>query len=138
MPTEQWFKENPKVSGYISKELDFALTEWMEANSIQKVSQALTIILKDYLLGSKISTVSQSDRIAALELKFESLEALMQPAMPCTSVMPKEPQSFPKASTEEHCHVCNAEGVGYTLMPSGYYLCPKHSESILNRLAAKH
>ena len=137
MPTEKWFKENPKVSGYISKELNSALTEWMELNDISKVSQALTIILNDYLLGSKVSTVSQSDRIAALEAKFESLEALMQPAMPCASVSPKEPQSFPKASTEERCHVCALWGIQYTLMPSGYHLCPKHSKNVLNRLAAK-
>ena len=49
MPTPEWFAENPKISAYISKDLDDALKAWMAENRIKKVSQALTTILEQHL-----------------------------------------------------------------------------------------
>ncbi|MCU0570081.1 MAG: hypothetical protein MUF49_26345 [Oculatellaceae cyanobacterium Prado106] len=72
MPTEEWFKENPKVSAYISKELNERLLVWMKQRGIKKVSQALTAILQEHLEGSQINAgvqSSQAERVAALEGK---------------------------------------------------------------------
>jgi hypothetical protein len=73
MPTEDWFKENPKVSAYISKELYEKLEEWMKGQNIRKVSQALTAILEQHLGIDQISPIVQSStdvgRIEALEGK---------------------------------------------------------------------
>lgn len=76
MPTDEWFKENPKVSAYISKELYERLEEWMSGQKIKKVSQALTQILEEYLglVQSSLPVVQNSsttdvERIEALEGK---------------------------------------------------------------------
>lgn len=73
MPTEEWFKENPKVSAYISPELNQQLLEWMKQRGIRKVSQGLTVILEEYLgvvqSSSLVQTVDDS-RITALEGKL--------------------------------------------------------------------
>lgn len=72
MPTNQWFQENPKVSAYIPKDLHQQLEDWMEDKGIKKVSQALTLILEEYLRvdqsSSKWST-SDLSRLEALEGK---------------------------------------------------------------------
>jgi uncharacterized coiled-coil protein SlyX len=71
MPTDEWFKENPKISAYISN-LNQKLSEWMK--SIKKVSQALTTILEEHQvkLNQNIES-SENDRLRIVEQKLESL-----------------------------------------------------------------
>jgi len=81
MPTDEWFKENPKVSAYIPQNLNEKLTEWMKGRSIKKVSQALTAILEEYLGVVQTEPITQpvrDDRLEALEQKFESLSRIVQ------------------------------------------------------------
>ena len=71
MPTEEWFKENPKISAYISKDLNQQLESWMGQNNIKKVSQALTQILEDYL---GVNQSRPSDQNEALSSQLELLK----------------------------------------------------------------
>jgi len=81
MPTDEWFKENPKVSAYIPQDLNEKLTEWMKGRSIKKVSQALTAILEEYLGVVQTEPITQpvrDDRLESLEQKVESLFKIVQ------------------------------------------------------------
>jgi hypothetical protein len=81
MPTDEWFKENPKVSAYIPQSLNEKLTDWMKGRSIKKVSQALTTILEEYLGVEQNKPNTQpirDDRLEALEQKLESLFQTVQ------------------------------------------------------------
>jgi hypothetical protein len=49
MPTEDWSKDNPKISAYISSDLYQKFEGWREEHNIKKVSQGLTRILEEYL-----------------------------------------------------------------------------------------
>jgi hypothetical protein len=76
MPTEEWFKENPKVSVYLSPNLHQLLTAWMEKNGIRKNTQALTTILEEYFGVNQSKPVKSnldSSRIELLEGKVDSL-----------------------------------------------------------------
>lgn len=77
MPTEEWFKENPKVSAYISPELNQRLLEWMKQRGIRKVSQGLTTILEEHLAVVQNSLVVQSfddGRLATVEGRVAAIE----------------------------------------------------------------
>lgn len=81
MPTDEWFRENPKVSAYIPKDLNEKLSNWMKGRSIKKVSQALTTILEEHLGVVQTEPITQpvrDDRLEALEQKFESLSQIVQ------------------------------------------------------------
>lgn len=85
MPTDEWFKENPKVSAYIPQDLNEKLLEWMKSRNIKKVSQALTAILQEYLgVAQKVVQTEpitqpvRDDRLEALEQKFEILSQMVQ------------------------------------------------------------
>ena len=82
MPTDEWFRENPKVSAYIPKELNEKLSDWMKGRNIKKVSQALTTILEEHLGVVQTKPITQpvrDDRLEALEQKFEKkFESLSQ------------------------------------------------------------
>ena len=82
MPTDEWFKENPKVSAYIPHDLYEKLSDWMKGRNIKKVSQALTAILEEYLgvvQNEPITQPVRDDRLEALEQKFEKkFESLSQ------------------------------------------------------------
>lgn len=87
MPTDEWFKENPKVSAYIPKELNEKLLEWMQSRNVKKVSQALTVILEEHLgVAQKVVQTEpptdtqpvEDDRIESLEQKFENLSQVVQ------------------------------------------------------------
>jgi hypothetical protein len=80
MPTEEWFKENPKVAAYLSKELHHLLEDWMERRGIKKVSQGLITILEEYLgvvqsssLQEKSTTYATIQQLEAFEVKLENL-----------------------------------------------------------------
>ena len=81
MPTDEWFKENPKISAYISPNLNEKLLEWMSNRGIKKVSQALTSILEVYLGVNQdrpIIESSENDRLRILEQKLENLSQEMR------------------------------------------------------------
>jgi len=107
MPTDEWFKENPKVSAYIPQNLNEKLTEWMKGRSIKKVSQALTAILEEYLGVVQTEPITQpvrDDRLEALEQKFESLSRIVQELRePIQASSPKVVQTelFPVEPVEE-------------------------------------
>ena len=73
MPTNEWFKENPKVSAYIPSSLYQRFEEWMKEKNIKKVSQALTQILEEHLgivqIESSVDYSPDNKRIEALEGK---------------------------------------------------------------------
>ncbi|MBW4422691.1 MAG: hypothetical protein KME13_26365 [Myxacorys californica WJT36-NPBG1] len=81
MTTDEWFKENLKVSAYIPQDLNEKLLEWMKGKNIQEVPQALRTVLEEYLGGVQtepnIGPV-RDDRLEALERKFESLSQVVQ------------------------------------------------------------
>ena len=107
MPTDEWFKENPKVSAYIPQDLNEKLTEWMKGRSIKKVSQALTAILEEYLGVVQTEPITQpvrDDRLEALEQKVESLFQIVQELRePIQASSPKVIQTelFPVEPIEE-------------------------------------
>ena len=95
MPTNEWFKENPKVSAYISSILYQRFEEWMKEKNIKKVSQALTQILEEHLGVVQTELTIQpsidDDRLesveanlAALSKKFEEMEAAIAAMQPQT------------------------------------------------------
>lgn len=82
MPSPEWFKENPKVSTYISRDLNQRLENWMREKNIKKVSQALTAILEEYLgvvqSNSKVVQYSvDTNRIEVLEERVNSIHLLL-------------------------------------------------------------
>lgn len=76
MPSQEWFKDNPKISAYISQDLNQRLEEWMRERHIRKVSQALTKILEEHLGVVQFSSIVQpaidSDRLDVLEGKSKA------------------------------------------------------------------
>ena len=79
MPTPEWFAENPKISAYISKDLDDALKAWMVENRIKKVSQALTTILEQHLGLAKAPQTAAGnyatlEQLQGLVVRVEALE----------------------------------------------------------------
>lgn len=91
MPSEEWFRENPKVSAYITRELHQKLESWMEKNGVKKVSQALTEILEAFLEPSKAD-----DQLAALERKFEDRFAALENRIATIDLAMAEVKSSPK------------------------------------------
>jgi len=85
VPTPEWFAENPKISAYISPEINDALKAWMEQNRVKKVSQALTTILEQHLglvdapkviTEGQYATLEQWQELAA---RVEALEKSSSP-----------------------------------------------------------
>jgi len=76
MPSQEWFKDNPKISAYISQDLNQRLEEWMKERNIRKMSQALTTILEEHLGVIQFSSIVQPainlDRLNALEGKLKA------------------------------------------------------------------
>ena len=79
MPTQDWFKANPKVSAYLSTELNQALQSWMKEHRIKKVSVGLTTILESFLgVNQDKLPVDQSsvslEQFQELQQRIETLE----------------------------------------------------------------
>ena len=107
MPTDEWFRENPKVSAYIPKELNEKLSDWMKGRSIKKVSQALTTILEEHLGVVQTKPITQpvrDDRLEAIEQELKSLRQIVQelrePAQ-ASSLKAVQTELFPVEATEE-------------------------------------
>lgn len=112
MPTDEWFKDNPKVSAYISSDLFQRLNEWMKKQGIKKTSQGLTRILEEHLGVIQVEPIQPAvddDRLgeleaklAALARKFEGMEdtiAALQP--PTESSLPVDQSSNSQLSILE-------------------------------------
>jgi hypothetical protein len=69
MPKKEWFEQNPKVSAYLSPELNTRLKEFMDERAITRTSQALSTILEEYF-GVTPGQTSQST-----EKRLKELEA---------------------------------------------------------------
>ena len=96
MPTKDWFKANPKVSAYLSIELNQALQSWMKEHRIKKVSVGLTTILESFLgVNQDKLPVDQSsvsiEQFQELEKRIETLERSIS----------KVDQSKPKVEPEK-------------------------------------
>lgn len=81
MPTDEWFRENPKVSAYIPKDLNEKLSDWMKDRNIKKVSQALTTILEEHLGVVQTEPITQlirDDRLEAIEQELKNLSQIVQ------------------------------------------------------------
>jgi hypothetical protein len=107
MPTEEWFKENPKISAYISPNLNQKLSEWMKSRNIKKVSQALTTILEEHLGIVQTEPITQpirDDRLEAIEQELKNLSQIVQelrePAQ-TSSLEVVQTELFPVEMTEE-------------------------------------
>ena len=82
MPTQDWFKANPKVSAYLSTELNQALQSWMKKHRIKKVSVGLTTILENFLgVNQDEPPVGQSsvslEQFQGLQKRIEALEQII-------------------------------------------------------------
>ena len=84
MPSNQWKKDNPKISGHIPKSLKDQLNQFIEEQGLSGVSEALRIILKSHFSKSKSSTSSQlSDKssqpvLNSIEERLKALETQIQ------------------------------------------------------------
>jgi hypothetical protein len=76
MPTDEWFKENPKISAYISPNLNQKLSEWMKSRNIKKgISSAYNHFRRaSWVVQTKPNIESsENDRLRIVEQKLESL-----------------------------------------------------------------
>ena len=84
MPSNQWKKDNPKISGHIPKSLKDQLNKFIEEQGLSGVSEALRIILKSHFSNSEFSTSSQllnkssQPVLNSIEERLKSLETQIQ------------------------------------------------------------
>lgn len=76
MPKKEWFEQNPKVSAYLSPELNTRLKEFMAEREITRTSQALSTILEEYF-GVTLGQNSQSteERLKRLEATVTTIQS---------------------------------------------------------------
>jgi hypothetical protein len=76
MPKKEWFEQNPKVSAYLSPELNTRLKEFMDEREITRTSQALSTILEEYF-GVTPGQTSQSteERLKGLEATITTIQS---------------------------------------------------------------
>jgi hypothetical protein len=76
MPKKEWFEQNPKVSAYLSPELNTRLKEFMSERGITRTSQALSSILEEYF-GVTPGQPSQSteERLKGLEASVTAIQS---------------------------------------------------------------
>lgn len=75
MPNKEWFEQNPKVSAYLSPELNTRLKEFMSEREITRTSQALTSILEEYFgVTSGQPSHSTEERLKGLEATVTTIQ----------------------------------------------------------------
>jgi len=104
--------KNPRIAGYVSKEVHAALHAFMAERGIDGVSSALNLILEEYLNCCPEPDASLSDRLCSAESKIEALEQELQGLREAIDVvrilrkMPKEEiptlSDFFKSAHEKH------------------------------------
>jgi hypothetical protein len=76
MPNKEWFEQNPKVSAYLSPELNTRLKEFMDEREITRTSQALSIILEEYFgVTPGQSSQSTEERLKGLEAAVTAIQS---------------------------------------------------------------
>jgi hypothetical protein len=91
MPSADWLAAHPKVQGYLTKETHTLLLRWMSDRHITRVSEAVGVILHEYLSGSPVpaSGSSPSPPLSkSLEQRLSAVEARLNPPV-IQSVIPK-------------------------------------------------
>ena len=79
MPTKEWFRENPKVTAYVSQSLYSKLDSYMKAEGIRKVSQALTVILEEkFSVRKPVNSSELQKEIDILKSKVDQIELLIK------------------------------------------------------------
>lgn len=82
MPTEDWLKQNPKVSAHIPQELYQQLQEFMEQRGITRTAEALKLIMGEYFNDRVDHTIAKSSplvdhsvdhKLTTIESKIDSL-----------------------------------------------------------------
>lgn len=75
MPKKEWFEQNPKVSAYLSPELNTRLRQFMDERGISRTSQALSVVLEEYFsLTPGQESSSTNERLASLEMAIAGLQ----------------------------------------------------------------
>jgi hypothetical protein len=75
MPKKEWFEQNPKVSAYLSPELNTRLRKFMDERGISRTSQALSVVLEEYFsLTPEQESSSTDKRLANLEMAIARLQ----------------------------------------------------------------
>ena len=90
MATDEWKKDNPKVSGHIPKELKAQLDQFIKDQGLRGTSEALRIILENHFNQPELSTSSQqivnsdNEQWNRIEEKLEKIykEIQAQPKSP--------------------------------------------------------
>lgn len=83
MPSEDWLKENPKVSTHIPQHLYDELLRFMADQSINSTAKAVKLILKQYLSSQQQSKVDHSvdhlvnNRLKTIEEKVSEISRLL-------------------------------------------------------------
>jgi hypothetical protein len=76
MPKKEWFEQNPKVSAYLSPELNTRLKEFMDEREITRTSQALYTILEEYFSVTPGQTnQSTEERLKGLEATVTAIQS---------------------------------------------------------------
>lgn len=75
MPTKEWFRENPKVSAYISQDLYSKLEEYMRREGIKKVSQGVTAILEKTLSPTNQPETKENQAEKKLKQEVDQLKS---------------------------------------------------------------
>ena len=84
MPTDEWKRENPKVSGHIPKQLKDELDQFIKDQGLKGTSEALRIILEnhfnqsEFLTSSQQSTESSHLVLNSLEKRLKSVESQLR------------------------------------------------------------
>lgn len=84
MPTEEWKRNNPYISGHIPKQLKDQFDQFIAEEGLSGISEALRIILENHFAKPKFSTSSQlltkSSQLVinSFEERLKNVEALLK------------------------------------------------------------
>jgi hypothetical protein len=117
MPSQDWLATHPKVQGYLTQETHTLLLQWMSDRHITRVSEAVGVILHEYLSGLPTPANSKSPSpplSKSLEQRLSAVEARLN--LPVVhSVIPK---NTPVAYKVNHS-VIQSNGLPSGLLTTG-------------------
>jgi hypothetical protein len=101
MPSKEWNAEHPKVSAYLSKEIHDKLKTFMAKTRIKSASQAIEIILNEFLSSSQkaISDNDTENRLRAIEKEVIAIKEQLNKNKVGHSSLPKK-EFVDKSSTK--------------------------------------
>jgi hypothetical protein len=124
MPSKDWLKKHPKVQGYLTTETHAQLLQWMSDRHITRISEAVGIILHEYLSDSLPHAPSSSPTIQiseSLEQRLKAVEALLKPKV----VDPVIHQPPPPENKVNHPVIHKSELLGGLLTTGEAYAIAK-------------